>query len=48
MVKIQCPNCDDDIEFEDGDFGLFDCPHCDEEFSWDAFDVRMGVLVEPS
>ena len=36
MVEIQCPNCDEDIELEDGDFGLFNCPHCDDEFSWDS------------
>jgi len=35
MVEIQCPHCEEDIELEDGAFGLFDCPHCDEEFSWD-------------
>ena len=36
MVEIQCPHCDEDIELEDGAFGLFNCPHCDEEFSWDS------------
>ena len=34
MVEIQCPHCEEDIELEDGVFGLFDCPHCDEEFDW--------------
>jgi uncharacterized protein (DUF983 family) len=34
MVEIQCPHCEEDVELEDGVFGLFDCPHCDEEFDW--------------
>ena len=34
MVVIQCPHCEEDIELEDGTFGLFDCPHCDEDFAW--------------
>ena len=35
MVNIQCPHCVEDIELEDGAFGLFDCPHCDEEFGYE-------------
>ena len=35
MVEIQCPHCDEDVELENGVFGLFDCPHCDEEFAWE-------------
>ena len=35
MVEIQCPHCEEDVELEDGVFGLFDCPHCDEEFIWE-------------
>tara|TARA_B100001113_G_scaffold132900_1_gene108879 strand:- start:173 stop:589 length:417 start_codon:yes stop_codon:yes gene_type:complete len=34
MVIIQCPNCGEDVELEDGAFGLFDCPYCDEDFSY--------------
>jgi len=26
MVEIQCPHCEEDVELEDGVFGLFDCP----------------------
>ncbi len=36
MVEIECPHCDEGIELEDDDFGLFDCPHCDEEFEWNS------------
>ena len=47
MVEIQCPNCDEDIELEDGDFGLFNCPHCDDEFSWDSETKRLfGNIVK--
>ena len=35
MVEIECPHCDEDIELEDSDFGLFECPHCEEEFEWE-------------
>ena len=35
MVEIQCPHCEDDIELEDGEFGLFDCPSCNQEFEWE-------------
>lgn len=34
MVEIECPHCDEDIELDDSDFGLFECPHCEEEFEW--------------
>ena len=34
MVEIECPHCDEGIELDDDDFGLFECPHCDEEFEW--------------
>ena len=34
MVVIQCPHCKEDIELEDGVFGLFACPYCDEEFDY--------------
>lgn len=35
MVEIQCPHCEDEIELEDGVFGLFDCPYCNQEFEWE-------------
>ena len=38
MVEIECPHCDEDIELDDDDFGLFKCPHCEDEFSWDNDD----------
>ena len=34
MGDIQCPHCEEDIELEEGEYGLFECPYCDEEFSW--------------
>ena len=36
MVEIECPHCDEDIELDDDDFGLFDCPHCDKEFEYES------------
>ena len=43
MVDLQCPHCDEDIELEDGDSGLFNCPYCSEEFYWKS--RRPGKLV---
>lgn len=43
MVKLQCPHCDEDIELDDGDSGLFNCPHCNEDFYWKS--RRPGKLV---
>jgi uncharacterized Zn-finger protein len=45
MVEIQCPHCDEDIELEDGSYGLFDCPYCGGEFEWDN---HYGDLVDNS
>lgn len=43
MVLLQCPHCDDEIELDDGSFGLFDCPHCENEFKWeDSDDDEVG------
>tara|TARA_B110000444_G_C18620228_1_gene491802 strand:- start:168 stop:572 length:405 start_codon:yes stop_codon:yes gene_type:complete len=36
MIEIQCPHCEEDIELDDGAYGLFDCPQCGENFSWDS------------
>jgi len=35
MVEIECPYCDEDIELDDDEFGLFECPYCEEEFLWE-------------
>ena len=43
MVELQCPHCDEDIELDDGDSGLFNCPYCDKEFYWKS--RRPGKLV---
>ena len=32
MPVVQCPHCVEDVELEDGSFGLFECPYCDDEF----------------
>jgi hypothetical protein len=45
MVEIQCPHCDENIELEDGSYGLFDCPHCNKEFEWEN---HNGDLVDNS
>jgi len=49
MVEIQCPHCDEDIELEDGSYGLFDCPHCGDEFEWngdfETDDLKVGFLL---
>jgi len=33
MVEIQCPNCDEVVELDDGASGWYSCPYCDEDFS---------------
>ena len=45
MVEIQCPHCDENIELEDGSYGLFDCPFCGDEFEWEN---HNGDLVDNS
>lgn len=45
MVVIQCPHCVEDVELEDGAFGLFDCPHCDEEFEYESSTNSGAVNV---
>ena len=36
MVVVQCPHCVEDIELEDGSFGLFECPYCGGEFEYES------------
>ena len=51
MVVIQCPHCEEDVELEDGTFGVFECPYCDKEFEFgnDSNNIyisrRPGKLV---
>ena len=49
MVVIQCPHCQEDIELEDGETGLFDCPYCNNDFNWDGGlqtnDLKVQFLV---
>jgi uncharacterized Zn ribbon protein len=47
MVHIECPHCDDEIELEDGSFGLFDCPHCENEFEWEGANGVLDGHFEP-
>ena len=35
MVEIECPHCEEDIELDDGVFGIFECPECNEEFEYE-------------
>tara|TARA_B100001741_G_scaffold253314_1_gene215389 strand:+ start:290 stop:751 length:462 start_codon:yes stop_codon:yes gene_type:complete len=48
MVEIECPHCDEDIELDDDDFGLFECPYCEEEFEWESDDEFERVVVDGS
>ena len=32
MVVIECPHCSEDIEMDDGAYGLFECPYCEGEY----------------
>ena len=43
MVELQCPHCNEDIELDDGDSGLFNCPHCNEDFYLKS--RRLGKFV---
>jgi DNA-directed RNA polymerase subunit RPC12/RpoP len=56
VVEIQCPNCKEHMELEDGLNGLFDCPYCSERFLWNSehqthsvnpgfFDLWLGLLI---
>ena len=35
MIEINCPHCNEDIELDDDDSGLFSCPYCNQEFLWE-------------
>lgn len=43
MIEIKCPHCNEDIELDDGESGLFECPYCDEEFNWEEKKI-MGSI----
>ena len=49
MVAIQCPHCQEDVELEGGETGLFDCPYCNNDFTWDGGlrtnDLKVQFLV---
>tara|TARA_B110000467_G_C18243557_1_gene436104 strand:+ start:352 stop:711 length:360 start_codon:yes stop_codon:yes gene_type:complete len=44
MVVNQCPHCEEDVEFKEGVFGLFDCPNCGEEFSYEDDELYVPSL----
>jgi len=46
MVEVECPHCDEDIELDDDDFGLFECPHCEEEFEWEQ--ESRSIEIKPA
>ena len=46
MVEIECPHCDEDIELDDGEFGLFECPYCEEEFLWEQ--ESNSIEIKPA
>ena len=48
MVEVECPHCDEDIELDDDDFGLFECPYCEEEFEWGSDGEFERVVVDGS
>ncbi|MAE78441.1 MAG: hypothetical protein CL967_01505 [Euryarchaeota archaeon] len=47
MVEVQCPHCDEDVELEDGIFGLFHCPHCNNEFEFEDDSVHIKISYWP-
>ena len=46
MVEIACPHCDEDLELDDDEFGLFVCPYCEEEFEWGK--ERTKIEIQPA
>jgi hypothetical protein len=46
MVGLECPHCDEDIELDDDDFGLFECAHCEEEFTWENDDEAINIMPD--
>ena len=45
LVEIECPHCEEDIELDDDEFGLFECPYCEEEFLWEQ--ESNGIEIKP-
>ena len=45
LVEIECPHCEEDIELDDDEFGLFECPYCEEEFLWEH--ESNGIEIKP-
>ena len=46
VVEIECPHCDEDIELDGGEFGLFECPYCEEEFLWEQ--ESSSIEIKPA
>ena len=47
MLVIQCPHCDEEIELEEGAFGLFDCPYCNNEFEYIDDSSNIHLTLRP-
>ena len=47
VVEVQCPHCDEDVELEDGIFGLFHCPHCNNEFEFEDDSINIKISYWP-
>ena len=46
MVELECPHCEEEIELDDGDYGLYSCPHCDDEFEYEnEEDLLTGIAT---
>ena len=45
LVEIECPHCEEVIELDDDEFGLFECPYCEEEFLWEQ--ESNGIEIKP-
>jgi hypothetical protein len=49
MLALECPQCAEEVQIDDGASGHFVCPHCNEEFEWgperDAFGETIGSFL---
>ena len=46
MVVVQYPHCVEEIELEDGSFGLFECPYCGGEFEYEFEEIKLKNTVD--
>jgi len=49
MLALECPQCAEEVQLDDGARGHFVCPHCNEEFEWgperDAFGETISSFL---